>query len=62
MLFRSGLQKFGLKFTLLGLIFRGIKFRRWPYPRDLNISQGFNFADSLLSNFWRILRMRIPNL
>ena len=56
------LDKGIFKCTLLGLNFAGIKFRGWPYLWNLNISRGFNFADSLLSNFSRISRMRTPNL
>ena len=48
--------------TLLGLNFAGIKFCGWPYPRNLNISRGFNFVDSLLSNFSLISRLGTPNL
>ena len=31
--------------TLMGLNFAGIKFRGSSNPRNLDISQGFNFAD-----------------
>ena len=50
------------KNTLLGLNFAGIILRGWLYPRNLNISQVFNFADSLLSNFSRVSMMATPNL